>query len=167
MQVIPVDAAGRRGHAAFAEFGYERYADVWLQTHFNEAERANPEVSGDSADPDEDGLSNAWERFFALNPRDPADAAKAAPRIASREGNLTLGFRVPAGGTVGADGVYRTSDLAFTPHEGLLPTADHPLPPSWIAAWSLQPLDGGAGWLEFDLQAPPAARRFFRLEASD
>jgi hypothetical protein len=43
--------------------------DLWRGTNFTTAELSNTSISGSSADPDSDGLSNADEYFFATNPK--------------------------------------------------------------------------------------------------
>ncbi len=43
--------------------------DSWNLDHFNTQERANASISGPTADPDGDGLSNLVEYALALNPR--------------------------------------------------------------------------------------------------
>jgi hypothetical protein len=48
----------------------EGYA-AWLEDHFNEAERADPSISGPGADPDGDGIANLIEYALGLNPRTP------------------------------------------------------------------------------------------------
>jgi len=43
--------------------------DEWLRSHFSSAERNDPAISGDLADPDHDGLSNLAELCTASDPR--------------------------------------------------------------------------------------------------
>jgi hypothetical protein len=43
---------------------------AWKATYFSAAELANPDISGDSADPDADSLGNAAEYLAGTNPRD-------------------------------------------------------------------------------------------------
>jgi hypothetical protein len=142
LQITPVDSAGRKGFAAYATFDYQSYAGAWLKTHFTAAERANPQISGDDADPDQDGLSNAYERVFALNPRDGGDAAKAAARIDPVPGGWKVGFRVPSGGSVGSDGIYRVSSLRYQLLHGETPNTVMEVPVGWVEGWSMTPLDG-------------------------
>lgn len=166
LQVIPLDATGHNGHAANTVFSYQPYVDAWLLTHFTAEERSDPAIFGDNADPDVDGWSNAEERAFVMNPRDAGDAAKASPEIDRDENNLGISFRVPAGGTVGSDGIYRTSNLAYRLLEGGIPAATNAVPADWIESWTVTPLVAdGACSLEFRLSAPPADRRFFRLQS--
>jgi uncharacterized delta-60 repeat protein len=44
---------------------------TWQQSHFTPTELTNPSVSGDSADPDGDGLKNIFEYAFGLDPKSP------------------------------------------------------------------------------------------------
>ena len=44
---------------------------AWQFEKFTPAERANPKVSGDQADPDGDQYGNIWEFFMGLDPRAP------------------------------------------------------------------------------------------------
>ena len=46
----------------------------WRQGFFTTAELANPAISGDSADPDSDGLANLLEYAFHLDPKQPSSA---------------------------------------------------------------------------------------------
>jgi hypothetical protein len=165
LQIIPIDAAGRRGFARNAEFTFQRYSKFWQEKHFTATERANPAISGDDKDPDKDGLTNLQERFFALNPRTSSDAALAAPGITKLAATpaLTLTFRVPAGGSVGADGIYRTSDLRYSLLQNTSLGIWDPTPASWITGWSLTEADNGAARLQLQVTADGAPKRFFTL----
>ena len=165
LQIIPIDAAGRRGFARNAEFTFQRYAKFWQEKHFTATERANPAIFGDDKDPDADGLTNLQERFFALNPRASSDAALAAPSINKLGASpaLTLNFRVPAGGSVGTDGVYRTSDLRYTLlHNPSLGTWNL-TPATWITGWTLTEVDNGAARLQLQVTPDGSPKRFFTL----
>lgn len=50
--------------------GTPSYA-TWQQSHFTPAELGNPSISGDSGDPDGDGLKNLFEYAFGLDPKSP------------------------------------------------------------------------------------------------
>ncbi len=166
LQAFPVDALGRRGHAIHAPFAFRSYAQLWMGQHFTPAEIANPLISGDGEDPDGDGLTNLEERLFALNPRSSGDAASATPGIASGA-DLTLDFRVPGGGTLGADGIYRTSNLQFVPRYNADLGAWNSIPASWITGWSLTDAGGGAARLRLELAtANLSGMQFFLLEGS-
>ena len=47
---------------------FDRTRQSYLDAHFTEPEKADPNVSGDLADPDQDGLNNLVESIFDLNP---------------------------------------------------------------------------------------------------
>ena len=167
LQVIPVDATGRKGIPQSVDFTYLTYNDAWTETHFDEFERQDPEISGPDADPDEDGLPNAAEKLFALNPRDGSDGAKAAARITKSESGITLSFRVPDGGSVGSDGIYRTSNLNYNLQTGETPSATVATPALWFTGWTLQTSEPGGATLDISLQPPPAEKRFFRLQGNN
>ena len=52
---------------------------TWLQQNFNAAQLADPQISGDSADPDGDGISNEDEYRFQTRPLD----ASSSPSLTS------------------------------------------------------------------------------------
>jgi hypothetical protein len=169
LEVTAIDTTGRRGHAVHVPFDYLRYGPAWLRRHFTEDERDRPSISGDDADPDEDGLDNATERAFALNPRDASDRAAASPAIVRTGESFTLTFRVPAGGSVDTAGVYRTSNLVYHLREGISPATTAIAPADWLQSSALTPLepsDDGAARLQLTLLPPSAPKRFFQLEGS-
>jgi len=65
----------------------------WLSTYFNASERANLAISGDMADPDQDGLVNLFEYAFAFNPE--TNSSASLPKLAKSGTNATLTFPVP------------------------------------------------------------------------
>ena len=44
---------------------------LWRATRFTPAEISDPDIGSPAADPDHDGLNNAWEYIFALDPQQP------------------------------------------------------------------------------------------------
>jgi len=50
--------------------------ESWRQTHFTEAERNDPRISGDDADPDGDGQGNRGEYESGTRPRDAASVLR-------------------------------------------------------------------------------------------
>lgn len=60
--------------------------ETWQHTHFSEAERTNASISGNTADPDGDGMANILEFLSGTDPQDP----RALPRITAlvREDNI-------------------------------------------------------------------------------
>ena len=68
---------------------------AWQARHFNSAQLANPAVSGDTADPDADGLANLLEYSMGLDPLQPDLSRRPTPAIQSAGGipYLTLTFR--------------------------------------------------------------------------
>ena len=63
----------------------------WQAEKFTLEELADPQISGPTADPDGDGISNFWEYAFDLNPM-MADSA-ASPQVGVANGHLTLTHR--------------------------------------------------------------------------
>jgi hypothetical protein len=47
----------------------DRPLDIWNRANFTAGELANPQISGDTADPDGDGLSNLMEYAMGLSPK--------------------------------------------------------------------------------------------------
>jgi hypothetical protein len=67
----------------------DRPIDAWRHANFNSAELADPEISGDMADPDGDEASNLEEYALARNPR----AGEASGLVkAIEQGLLTLTY---------------------------------------------------------------------------
>ncbi|MCC5805711.1 MAG: PQQ-dependent sugar dehydrogenase [Opitutales bacterium] len=58
--------------------------DAWLADHFDESERAIPEIAGDLADPDDDGIPNLLEYALGLSPRE--NSAAAIPPVEAVDG---------------------------------------------------------------------------------
>ena len=67
---------------------------AWKDTHFTAAEIADPSISGDSADPDGDGLGNLLEYVFNRDPRQREQSPVMTVSVTSQSGshNLLLSF---------------------------------------------------------------------------
>ena len=112
IELIPVDAFGVPGIPTLHEMDYRTFQNDFLNQHFTLAEQADPNTSGDSADPDEDGFSNRVERALGLNPRLPSDTTDGLT-ISSE--NFSLEFPVGAGAAVPTDGGFlELGDLRFS-----------------------------------------------------
>ncbi|MBL9129437.1 MAG: lamin tail domain-containing protein [Verrucomicrobiales bacterium] len=74
--------------------GYE----AWRERHFTAAERNDPAVSGDAADPDGDGQSNRAEYDSGTLPRDPTSVLRLRA-VTGADGTLRLRASVVAGRT--------------------------------------------------------------------
>ncbi|RYG69856.1 hypothetical protein EON80_09010 [bacterium] len=57
----------------------DRPIDNWRQSHFTESQLNDSSISGDTADPDKDGLSNLAEYALGLNPRGHDSSTIAVP----------------------------------------------------------------------------------------
>lgn len=66
----------------------------WLAQYFSDSELNDELISGDSADPDFDGLTNLLEYVLGGQPMQPSQRG-TAPRFSSVDGHLTL-YRRPA-----------------------------------------------------------------------
>lgn len=160
--VTNVGIDGEQGIPAAADFNYLRYADAWRIWHFNEQELATPSISGWDADPDGSNWNNFSRMSFALDPR--AHSNLPLVNITLRPaGQQQVSFRVPAGGTIGPDGVYRTSDLSYTLRESEDLSTWSNVPASSISFSSLVPLEGGASQLTLFVTTDGTTRRFFSL----
>lgn len=67
----------------------DRPIDQWRHNHFSSAELANPATSGDTADPDNDGLTNLSEYSLGLSPKSSDAGALALQMV---DGRLTLTY---------------------------------------------------------------------------
>ena len=65
---------------------------IWKLSKFSTAELADPTISGDSADPDQDGITNLMEYTLALNPLSPD--ANGLPTTSQQGGYLTMTYRL-------------------------------------------------------------------------
>ena len=65
---------------------------IWKLSKFTTAELADPAISGDSADPDQDGIPNLMEYALALDPLS-ADANRL-PSTSQQAGYLTMTYRL-------------------------------------------------------------------------
>lgn len=111
LELTPVDASGLPGTPSLHELDYRTFQEDFLNQHFTLAEQSDPDTSGDSADPDLDGLNNRVERALGLDPRLPSNTE--GEFTISGE-NLTLEFPVGAGAVVPADGGFlELGDLRF------------------------------------------------------
>lgn len=63
---------------------------AWKDTNFTAAEAADPSLSGDSADPEGDGLSNLLEYAFHRDPWQPESSAIVTAGVTSQGGSYRL-----------------------------------------------------------------------------
>lgn len=68
---------------------------TWLGEHFTVAELANPAISADDADPDDDGFSNLDEYRFQTDPRDAASLPELNAVVIAEGGAFYADFSSP------------------------------------------------------------------------
>ncbi len=97
----------------------------WRTNHFNPAQLADPAVSGDAADPDGDGQSNAQERTAGTDPLDPesylrleARAAPGGPAALHFEALANKSYTVQFRATADAGPWQNLTQLASRPTNG-------------------------------------------------
>jgi hypothetical protein len=66
---------------------------LWRQAKFTTSELGNPAISGDSADPDHDGLPNLLEYAMGLDPKTVNSITNGAPRVIVTNGVFTLTYQ--------------------------------------------------------------------------
>ncbi len=94
---------------------------AWQQLYFNAEELGDALVSGATADPDGDGLTNAVEFALGGLPRSPTPAS-LRPAASLSSGSLRLTFRRPSGGVAGVTYGFKVSDQ---PGSGWTATTDY------------------------------------------
>jgi hypothetical protein len=69
--------------------------DAWNAKHFTSAELTDTSISGDAADPDNDGLANLVEYALGSDPKAPGSTGRPTPMIQTLDAQpyLTLSFR--------------------------------------------------------------------------
>ena len=87
----------------------DRPINIWRRANFTAAELASPSISGDLADPDNDGLSNLMEYALGLPPKDPASTNRPYARI--QGGYFTLTYTRSKAATDVSLTISQSSDL--------------------------------------------------------
>lgn len=128
--------------------------ELWKHQHFTLAEREDPEISGDNANPDGDQLSNLLEFAFNQDPK-AADAASVAigNMIENGQTYLTLTYTRPKNAS-GLKYRVEVSDDLQTWHSGSTATAE------------ISRVDNGRAWVVTVRDMLPmgsASRRFMRV----
>ena len=116
---------------------------AWRERYFSREELANAALSGDDADPDGDGVTNAGEYAGDTNPRDALSF-------------LWLGLDRRGNGDV-AVGFFSSGDRHYS-----LETATRLDLPDWTAGASVR---GTGGWMEYTERLERPAR-FYRVKSS-
>ncbi len=133
--------------------------DAWRFSFFNNAELANPAISGNTADPDNDGISNLVERLLSLHPRQ-VSARDRLPVAALLSGRLRVSYRRGKGLSDLLNVVEVTSALDQATSWSSVPADVQLVPPI---------IDHGDGTetLTFeDQNVPGLPRRFMRLRTA-
>lgn len=86
--------------------------DAWRFAYFASAQLADPLVSGETADPDGDGLANLLEYALGADPLAPDAAARQPSASLAGDGRLTLTYFQPSGRADLTYAVEWTDDLA-------------------------------------------------------
>ena len=134
----PTDAAeeGKQNNPLFVQ---------WKADHFTPAELSDPNTSGDTADPDGDGLENFAEFALGTDPRDPHHANPIT--ITPNGNNFIISWpqRNNGNGDIGVD--YKaedvmyilqyTADLKTTWSSGASIIIEHSAPEFMAAGWHL------------------------------
>ena len=76
-------------------FGTTLSYDAWRENHFAVSERGDVSISGDTADPDGDGVPNLLEYAFGTDPRSATSHVQPTGSLVSAEGRpyFALTFR--------------------------------------------------------------------------
>lgn len=122
----------------------------WLQGNFNEAERADPQISGPNVVLTSDGLSNLMKYALGLNPRVPATSG--LPASNANPTNWTYTFTRPASRDDIVYAVQASADLV-----------------DWdsitVTATKVSTVDGVDTW-QVEYPIANASKLFFRLKVS-
>ncbi len=115
----------------------------WLQANFTTSELTNSAISGDLADPDHDGINNALEYAFALNPKIPSPAL-LQPQLSADRTQFVLTF--PA----------LRSEISYT-----VQTSTNLQ--NWTTVALTSAISNGVPWLTAVLNVPASTSAFLRL----
>jgi chitodextrinase len=80
-QASPANTIVANSQIAFGFTSGAKTYEQWCQVYFTSAELSNPIVSGETCDPDGDGISNLMEYALGLNPRVANNQGRPAARI--------------------------------------------------------------------------------------
>ncbi|QJE95783.1 PQQ-dependent sugar dehydrogenase [Luteolibacter luteus] len=100
--------AGISSISEAAELVLRAIPSSWLSAYFDADEEADLLISGDMADPDQDGLVNLLEYAFDFDPE--ADSSSSLPKLLKNGNSATLTFPVPRSSLNYT--VERSTDLA-------------------------------------------------------
>jgi len=112
LRVTPIGATGIAGMPSDLAMDYTSFRQDFLNEHFTVAEQGQELVSGETADPDGDGMNNRFERAFGLDPR-VAEPGARGQVFQMKEGGV-LEFGTPRGASISeVDGFVELGDLRF------------------------------------------------------
>lgn len=129
------------------------HTNRWYDTYFSMAELGDPNISSDSADPDNDALDNQLEYYLGRNPR----AKDTTPAISMTQlvDNMRFTYDM-ANDASGVTGLLKWSEDLVTWSSTGLTYSSEPIPES-----------SGHTRIHADLPQPASGRAFIKIEISE
>jgi len=131
----------------------EQLTKDWNELHFTAQELSDDNISGPTADPDHDGVSNADEYIFGTSPQ--SGEGQLVPVVSQATPQLNVSFQAASANGTGYTGKTR--------HYAIQATDDLTLPSSWSDVAGFTDIIGNDQMVNASIPADGATKKFYRI----